>query len=57
MIETPRPDAICDALVWARYDGQDLLAFARRDYVQQGSFWLRRDSPHVRWDRLPPAGP
>ena len=53
-IEKLRPDAIYDALSWARYDGQDIYEFVRRNYVQQGAFWLRRGSPHVHWDRLPP---
>jgi arabinofuranosyltransferase len=53
-IETLRPDAIYDALAWARYDGPEILEFVQRHYVQRGSFWLRRDSPHVHWDRVPP---
>jgi hypothetical protein len=52
-IEQLRPDAIYDAVSWARYqDG--VFEFVRRNYVQKGSFWLRRDSPHVHWDRVPP---
>ena len=53
-IETLRPDAIYDALAWARYDSHDIFGFVRRNYVQRGSFWWRRDSPYVHWDRLPP---
>jgi hypothetical protein len=52
-IETLRPDAIYDALAWARYDGPEIFDFVRRNYVQKGPFWLRRDSPHVHWDRVP----
>jgi arabinofuranosyltransferase len=48
-----RPDAIYDALAWARYGGSDIYELVRRDYVQRGSFWLRRDSPYVHWDRIP----
>jgi arabinofuranosyltransferase len=51
-IEKLRPDAIYDALAWARYGGSDIFELVRRDYVQRGSFWLRRDSPYVHWDRI-----
>jgi hypothetical protein len=53
-IEKLRPDAIYDALAWARYEGGDIYEFVRSNYVQRGPFWLRRDSPYVHWDRLPP---
>jgi arabinofuranosyltransferase len=52
-IETLRPDAIYDALAWARYEGPEIFEFVQRNYVQRGSFWLRRDSPYVHWDRVP----
>jgi arabinofuranosyltransferase len=52
-IETLLPDVICDAPAWARYGGPEMFEFVRRNYVQKGPFWLRRDSPHVHWDRLP----
>jgi hypothetical protein len=52
-IEKLRPDAIYDALSWARYGGSDIFELVRRNYVQRGSFWLRRDSPYVHWDRIP----
>lgn len=52
-IEKLRPDAIYDAVTWGRYD-HGFVAYVMRNYVQRGSFWWRRDSPYVRWDRLPP---
>jgi hypothetical protein len=52
-IETLRPDAIYDAVSWTRYH-QDVLEFIRRNYVPRGSFWLRRDSPHVHWGVVGP---
>jgi len=54
-IEKLRPDAIYDALAWSRHhDGNDVFPFVQEHYVQRGSFWLRRDSPFVHWDRTPP---
>jgi arabinofuranosyltransferase len=53
-IEKLRPDAIYDAVAWSRYDGSDIFEYVQRNYVQRGSFWLRRDSPYVHWDRVPP---
>jgi hypothetical protein len=53
-IEKLRPDVIFDALRWARYERNNIFEFVNRNYVQRGSFWLRRDSPYIRWDRLPP---
>jgi arabinofuranosyltransferase len=52
-IEKLRPDAIYDAVSWGRYD-RAFIQFVMRNYVARGPFWLRRDSPHVHWDRLPP---
>jgi len=49
-----RPDVIYDAVSWSRHGRSDILEFVSQNYVRGGSFWLRRDSPHVRWDRLPP---
>ena len=49
-----RPDAIYDAVSWSRYEGSDIFEFVRRNYAQRGSFWLRRDSPYIHWDRAPP---
>jgi hypothetical protein len=49
-----RPDAIHDVLSWGRHRGNVMFEFVKRNHVQSGSFWLRRDSPHVHWDRLPP---
>jgi hypothetical protein len=53
-IEKLRPDAIYDAVGLSRRTGNDVLAFISANYVQRGSFWLRRDSPYVHWDRVPP---
>jgi hypothetical protein len=52
-IETLRPDAIYDAVAWSRYQ-PGIFWFVSQNYVQRGSFWLRRGSSHVHWDRLPP---
>jgi hypothetical protein len=54
-IEQLRPDAIYDAVSLSRRPGNDVLEFVQRNYVQRGSFWLRRDSPHVHWERVPPG--
>ena len=54
-IEQLRPDAIYDAVSLSRRPGNDVFEFVRRNYVQRGSFWLRRDSPHVHWDRIDPG--
>jgi hypothetical protein len=51
-IETLRPDVIYDGLAWAR-DEPGILTFVGHNYIAAGSFWFRRDSPHVHWDRLP----
>ncbi|HEY3499479.1 MAG TPA: hypothetical protein VGK73_32540, partial [Polyangiaceae bacterium] len=51
-IEKLRPDVIYDALRWARYH-PGIIEFVAEHYVHRGSFWLRRDSPHVRWERVP----
>lgn len=48
------PDVIYDALRWVRYQ-PDVFEFVRERYVQKGSFWFRRDSPHVHWSRIPPS--
>jgi hypothetical protein len=54
-IQLLRPDAIYDAASWGRPRGaDDIFDYVRRNYVQRGSFWLRRDSPFIHWDRLPP---
>jgi len=53
-IEQLRPDAIFDAVSLSRRPGNDVFEFVQRNYVQRGSFWLRRDSPHVHWDRSDP---
>ena len=53
-IETLQPDAIYDVVSWGRRDHQ-FVRYVMRNYVQRGSFWLRRDSPHVYWDRVPPG--
>jgi arabinofuranosyltransferase len=47
-----RPDVIYDALRWARYH-PGIFEFVAEHYVRAGAFWLRRDSTHVYWDRLP----
>ena len=52
-IEKLRPDAIYDAVSLGRYDHM-FIRFVMRTYIQRGSFWLRRDSPHIHWERLPP---
>jgi hypothetical protein len=52
-IEKLQPDAIYDAISWARYQN-GIFEFVKQNYVQYGSFWLRRDSPYVHWDSLPP---
>jgi arabinofuranosyltransferase len=52
-IEKLRPDAIYDAVSLSRRPGNDVFEFVRQNYVQGGSFWLRRDSPHIHWDRIP----
>jgi hypothetical protein len=49
-----QPDVIYDALRWVRYQ-PDVFEFVRERYVQRGSFWFRRDSPHVHFSRIPPA--
>jgi hypothetical protein len=54
-IEQLRPDAIYDAVSLSRRPGNDVFEFVRRNYVQRGSFWLRRDSLHVHWDRIDPG--
>jgi hypothetical protein len=54
-IEKLRPDAIYDAVALSRRPGNDVFEFVRRNYVQRGSFWLRRDSPHVHWDPIDPV--
>ncbi|HTV23304.1 MAG TPA: hypothetical protein VMG12_31665, partial [Polyangiaceae bacterium] len=51
-IQTLRPDVIYDGLMWAR-DAPGILAFVERNYTAAGPFWFRRDSPYVRWNRLP----
>jgi hypothetical protein len=48
------PDVIYDALRWVRYQ-PDVFEFVRERYVQRGTFWFRRDSPHVHWNRIPPS--
>jgi hypothetical protein len=47
-----RPDVIYDGLTWARYQ-PDVFGFVQQNYVQRGSFWFRKDSRLVFWDRLP----
>jgi hypothetical protein len=47
-----KPDVIYDALRWVRYQ-PDVFEFVRERYVQRGSFWFRRDSSHVHWNRVP----
>jgi hypothetical protein len=47
-----RPDTIYDALAWARHE-PGIIEMVSREYVPAASFWFRRDSPHVRWNRLP----
>jgi len=47
-----RPDVIYDGLTRARYQ-PGIFEFVKQHYVQRGSFWFRRDSRHVHWDRLP----
>jgi hypothetical protein len=47
-----RPDVIYDALAWARYE-PGVFEMVSRQYTPAASFWFRRDSPHVRWSRLP----
>ena len=54
-IEQLRPDAIYDAVSLSRRPGNDVFEFVRRNYVQRGSFWLRRDSPHIHWGRIDPG--
>jgi hypothetical protein len=49
-----KPDVIYDALRWVRYQ-PDVLEFVVERYVHKGSFWFRRDSPHVHWNRIPPS--
>jgi arabinofuranosyltransferase len=51
-IEKLQPDAIYDAVSLSRRPGNDIFEFVRSHYVQRGSFWLRRDSPYIHWDRL-----
>jgi hypothetical protein len=52
-IETLRPDAIYDAVSWSRHDPKShVFEFVQAHYVSKGSFWLRRDSPYVYWDRV-----
>ena len=46
-----RPDVV-QVLRWGR---NDLGHLAGHTYVPFGEMWLRRDSAHLRWDRLPPA--
>jgi hypothetical protein len=46
-----RPDVV-QVLRWGR---DDLGYLAGPTYVPFGEMWLRRDSAHLRWDRLPPA--
>jgi len=53
-IEKLLPDAIYDAVSLSRRPGNDIFEFVRRNYVQRGSFWLRRDSRYVHWERTPP---
>jgi hypothetical protein len=53
-IEKLRPDAIYDAIWLIRRPGNDVFGFVSRNYVARGSFWLRRDSPYIHWDRVPP---
>jgi hypothetical protein len=48
-----RPDAIYDALAWARHE-PGIFEIVTRSYVSRDVFWFRRDSPHVDWSRLPP---
>jgi hypothetical protein len=52
-IEKLQPDAIYDAVSLSRRPGNDVFAFVSRNYVMRGSFWLRRDSPNIHWDRFP----
>jgi hypothetical protein len=47
-----RPDVLYDALGRSRYQ-PGIFELVRERYVQRGRFWFRRDSPYVRWDRLP----
>jgi arabinofuranosyltransferase len=47
-----RPDVIYDALAWARHE-PGVFERVSRQYAPAGSFWFRRDSPHVRWSQLP----
>jgi len=49
-----RPDVIYDAVSWSRHGRSDIAEFVAENYVRGGSFWLRKDSPHVHWDRVPP---
>lgn len=49
-----KPDVIYGALQWVRYQ-PDVFEFVRERYVQGGSFWFRRDSPYVHWNRIPPS--
>ncbi len=52
-IEKLRPDAIYDAVAWSRHDPKsNLFEFVQKHYVSKGSFWLRRDSRFVHWDRI-----
>lgn len=54
-IEKLQPDAIYDAVSWSRRPGNDVYEFVRSHYVPRGTFWFRRDSPHIHWDRIPPG--
>jgi arabinofuranosyltransferase len=51
-IEKLRPDVIYDALRWSRYH-PGIFEFVAEHYVRRGSFWLRRDSRQIRWERVP----
>jgi arabinofuranosyltransferase len=48
-----KPDVIYDALARARYQ-PGIFELVQKNYVQHGSFWFRRDSRHIHWERLPP---
>jgi hypothetical protein len=52
-IEQLRPDAIYDAVSLSRRPGNDIFPFVKQNYVQKGSFWLRRGSPYIHWERIP----
>jgi hypothetical protein len=49
-VEKLRPDVIYDAVEWGH---ENMIDFVRRNYVNNGSWWVRRDSPYVHWERQP----